>query len=48
MAGSSVIKKKQFLLDLRNQLKDANCTNLIPQEFMDSIKDFANSTPSKD
>ena len=48
MAGSSVAKKKQFLLDLRNQLKDAGCTNLIPPEFMDSIKDYANAAPSKD
>ena len=48
MAGSSVAKKKQFLVDLKNQLKEAGCTNLIPQEFMDSIKDFANAAPSKD
>ena len=43
MAGSSVAKKRQFFVDLKSQLKDANCTNMIPKEFMDSIKEFVNA-----
>ena len=46
MPGKAVATKQQLLVDLNNQLKKSNATNLCLADFMDEIKEFTTIAPS--